>query len=166
MALLGSKPKVGLGHEQRTSLKAGDRRSMTQGWPYLVRDHMLCRLHGLRGGAGASDPPSALRYLNPYQAWQNAGLDWFVAGSLPDAPTEASEYARAHLYPAPHMGLSEIPGAHDSVADLGDSAEEEGAGDRTNGWIPDHVVSSIVRWAHDDLAATEQDPGQHTEEVP
>jgi hypothetical protein len=64
----------------------------------------------------------------------------------------------------PKMRLSEIPGPHDPVTDHGESAEEEGADDPTNGWIPEHM--RVVRWAHDYLAAAEQGPGQHTEESP
>ena len=49
--------------------------------------------------------------------------------------------------------------------DHGESDQEEGADDPTNGWIPDMEVRT-VRWAHDHLAAAEQCPDQHTEKSP
>src|SRR5215207_1155395 len=86
----------------------------------------------------------------------------FVAPTGPHLKAPSSErrffFALRPSTYIPCRTLSEIPGPHDPVTDHGESAEEEGADDPTNGWIPDHMGVSTVRWAHDHLAEAEQCP--------
>jgi hypothetical protein len=128
----------------------------------LISEATLDELRELAQDLRALSPDSALAELVEAKIAQiSAEGDWDEP-----SPLRSLKRPKGQAQAGSIRQLSEIPGPHDPVTDHEESAEEEGADDPTNGWIPDHMGVSTVRWAHGYLAAAEQYPAQHTEEGP